>query len=96
MLLTVVIALSARILNANACSVVHLLCWYTACDVGVLCLILSPTLFMRHIANIFLMADNRIRGLRFAHGPFFLPSFSSGDPRLSSIGVSLFGVVILD
>ena len=52
-------------------------------------MILLPTVFMRQVANIFLMADNMIIGLRFAHGPFFLPGFWSGVriPRLSSIGV---------
>ena len=74
-LLTVVVALSAKILNANACSVVLLLCCYAACDVTVLCMILSPTLFMRQISNVFLMADSKIIGLRIAHGPFFLPGF---------------------
>ena len=39
-------------------------------DVEVLCMILSPTLFMRQIANTFLMVDSNIIGLRFTHGPF--------------------------
>ena len=70
----VVIALSARILNANACSVV-LLCRYAVCDVGVLYTILSPGLFMRQIANIFLMADSKITGLRFVHILFSYQAF---------------------
>ena len=76
MLLTVVIAFAARILN--------MMCLL------VLCMILSPTLFMSQIANIFLIADSKIIGLRFTHGPFFLPGFWSDlrIPRLSSTGVS--------
>ena len=58
-------------------------------------MILSPTLFMKQVANIYLMADSKIIGLRFAHGPFFLSGFWSGVriPRLSSIGVSPSAVV---
>ena len=41
-------------------------------------MILSPTLFVKQIANVFLMADSKIIGLRFTHGLFFLPGFWSG------------------